>query len=63
MITPNGKEISIAVVPGTQHYKIHFTQGGELPVELTGLYTSYKKALMDVAVYLGKKTDKKKNDG
>ena len=40
LVTANGKEIAIVNAPGTGHYKIQFTTGGELPQVLTGLYTS-----------------------
>ena len=40
LITANGKEVAIVNAPGTGHYKIQFTTGGELPQSLTGLYTS-----------------------
>ena len=51
-MTPNGKEIKIINAPGSGHYKIQFTQGGELPAELTGLYTSSAIAQVAVRNYL-----------
>jgi len=51
-MTPNGKEIKIVNAPGTGHYQIQFTQGGELPQELTGLYTSSAVAQVAVRNYL-----------
>lgn len=51
-MTPNGKEIKIINAPGTGHYKIQFTQGGEIPVELSGLYTSSATAQVAVRNYL-----------
>jgi len=51
-MTPNGKEIKIVNAPGTGHYKIQFTQGGELPHELTGFYTSSAIAQVAVRNYL-----------
>ena len=51
-MTPNGKEIKIINAPGTGHYKIQFTQGGELPNELSGLYTSSAVAQVAVRNYL-----------
>lgn len=51
-MTPNGKEIKIINAPGTGHYKIQFTQGGELPAELDGLYTSSAVAQVAVRNYL-----------
>ena len=51
-MTPNGKEIKIVNAPGTGHYQIQFTQGGELPQELTGFYTSSAVAQVAVCNYL-----------
>jgi len=51
-MTPNGKEIKIVNAPGTGHYQIQFTQGGELPQELTGFYTSSAVAQVAVRNYL-----------
>lgn len=51
-MTPNGKEIKIINAPGTGHYKIQFTQGGELPAELNGLFTSSAVAQVAVRNYL-----------
>ena len=51
-MTPNGKEIKIVNAPGTGHYQIQFTQGGELPQELTGFYTSSAIAQVAVRNYL-----------
>jgi hypothetical protein len=66
-MTPNGKEIKIVNAPGTGHYKIQFTQGGELPQELTGFFTSSAVAQVAVQTYLlnnkakfEKKADNKK---
>jgi hypothetical protein len=57
-MTPNGKEIKIVNAPGTGHYKIQFTQGGELPHELTGFYTSSAVAQVAVRNYLLTNKDK-----
>ena len=57
-MTPNGKEIKIINAPGTGHYKIQFTQGGELPQELTGFYTSSAVAQVAVRNYLLNNKDK-----
>lgn len=51
-MTPNGKEIKIINAPGTGHYKIQFTQGGELPQELDGVFTSSAVAQVAVRNYL-----------
>lgn len=47
-VTPNGKELEVVNKPGTGHYKIQFTSGGELPEYLTGLYTTV--SLADIAI-------------
>lgn len=52
--TPKGKEIQIVVVPKTSHLKIQFASGGELPEELTGLFTSPKQAEKVINTYLAK---------
>ena len=57
-MTPNGKEIKIVNAPGTGHYQIQFTQGGELPQELTGFYTSSAIAQVAVRNYLLTNKDK-----
>lgn len=54
-ITPNGKELQITIAPNTSHHKISFTSGGELPVELSGLFTSTYEATKAILAYLGKK--------
>lgn len=51
-VTPNGKEIAIINAPGTGHYKVQFTSGGELPESLSGLYTSIKEAEKEVLCYI-----------
>lgn len=50
--TPNGKEIQIVNAPGTGHYKIQFTQGGQTPHELSGFFTSSAIAQVAVRNYL-----------
>lgn len=34
------KEIQAYIEPGTSHYKIKYEGGGEVPAELSGVYTS-----------------------
>lgn len=51
--TEAGKEIDIVVDNKTAHYKIQFKTGGELPQELTGLFTSTYKAIEAINRYLG----------
>lgn len=57
-MTPNGKEIKIVNAPGTGHYKVQFTKGGELPHELTGFFTSSAIAQVAVQTYLLNNKDK-----
>lgn len=52
--TPNGKEIAMVICPKTAHIKLQFPTGGELPVNLTGLYTSETDAIRDILVYIDK---------
>lgn len=53
--TTNGKKIDMVIDKKTAHIKLQFNPGGELPVELTGLYTTQKEAEQAVNVYLAKK--------
>lgn len=46
--TANGKEIEIFTDPATAHVKVKFKDGGQLPEELSGLFTS--RAIAEVAV-------------
>lgn len=52
--TPNGKQIAMVICPKTAHIKVQFTSGGELPVELSGLYTSQTDAEKDIMIYIEK---------
>ena len=47
-ITAGGKEVQILTDPATAHIKVRFKDGGQLPHELSGLFTS--KAIAEVAV-------------
>jgi len=57
--TPAGKDIEIRVDKKTGHLSIGFTQGGEIPEMLSGLYTSDWEAEKAIVTYLDKKTVKK----
>lgn len=63
-VTEGGKELQIVTDPQTAHIKIQFKEGGQLPEELSGLFTS--KAVAEIAIrsYLAnaqpKKTTKQK---
>jgi hypothetical protein len=50
--TPNGKVIQLVRCPKTAHIKVQFATGGELPLVLSGLYTSERAAITDVGRYL-----------
>lgn len=52
-ITPNGKEIEVKY--DGRNCKIQFTSGGELPAELSGLFTSPYFADMAILSYINKK--------
>jgi hypothetical protein len=51
-VTPNGKELTVINQPGTGHYKIQFTSGGELPEYLSGLYTKVSTAEVAITHYI-----------
>tara|TARA_B110000977_G_C10926561_1_gene435339 strand:- start:432 stop:695 length:264 start_codon:yes stop_codon:yes gene_type:complete len=48
--TPAGKVIETFVDPITAHLKVRFADGGVLPEELSGMFTS--KALADIAIQM-----------
>lgn len=60
-ITAGGKELQIITDPATAHIKVKFKNGGELPAELSGLFTSVAVAEVAVRSYLlsDKQTKKK----
>lgn len=51
-VTPNGKELEVVNKPGTGHYKIQFTSGGELPESLSGIYTTVSVADIAITHYI-----------
>lgn len=57
--TPAGKTIQLSIKENSSHIKISFGQGGELPEELTGVFTSEVEAEKAVICYLDKVKDKK----
>ena len=57
-VTPNGKEVVVVNKPGTGHYKVQFTSGGELPAELSGFFTKEHMANMAIFRYLENKKTK-----
>lgn len=54
--TGKGKSISTFIDPKTAHVRIRFDQGGELPEELSGLFTSVRVAEQMITSYLSKNT-------
>jgi len=58
--TPNGKEIEIYRCPTSAQFRVKFTSGGELPEQLSGLYTDSLIAQTDVLRYIEEKETKKK---
>lgn len=57
--TPNGKTIQLQIKEGSSLIRISFAQGGELPEELSGLYTSERDAEKAILFYLDRVKDKK----
>ena len=58
-VTPNGKPVSTYIIPNTGHVGIKFNQGGELPVELSGAFTSTRLAEIAIKNYIEKQETKK----
>jgi len=58
--TPNGKAIEIIRNPKTAALELKFTGGGELPLELTGSFTSHIMAQKAINSYLAAKQAKAK---
>lgn len=57
--TAGGKTIILEVAQNTVLYKLRFAEGGELPEELSGLYTNDIQAEKAVVLYLDKVKPKK----
>lgn len=53
-ITPKGKEIT--TYPIDRNIGIMFKSGGELPEELSGIFTDKRNAEIAIQKYLGKKS-------
>ena len=60
--TKGVKELQAFIEPGTSHYILKYDGGGELPAELSGVYTSISLVDQAVLKFLGnqKATPKKK---
>jgi hypothetical protein len=61
-VTPKGKSISTFIDPVTAHIRIKFDQGGELPAELSGIFTSGVFADRAITSYIEKQEKPKKED-
>lgn len=59
-ITPGGKEIELVPATNSALLKIRFVGGGELPEDLSGLYTEEIKAESAILAYLEKVNAKAK---
>lgn len=53
-VTEKGKEIT--TYPEGRNYRIKFTSGGELPEQLSGIFTDQRKVEEAINIYLGKKS-------
>ena len=61
--TAYGKEIATFIDPKTAHVRIKFVQGGELPEELSGIFTSVRVANQAIITYIEKDKPKEKKAG
>ena len=52
--TKGGKEISVVRDTNSQHLKIQFASGGQLPEELSGIYTSESFAEQAIRGYISR---------
>lgn len=52
--THGDKKIHLIIDPKTAHIKLKFSNGGEMPAELAGLFTSEREAEFAVNLYLDK---------
>jgi len=50
--TPGGKTIATYVDPTTAHLRIKLVEGGQVPTELSGMYTSMALADLAIKTYL-----------
>lgn len=54
-ILPSGKQIAIFKVANTALYRVAFTDGGEVPEELSGMWTDPYKAQLAIKAYITKR--------
>ena len=62
--TKGTKELQVFIEPGTAHYILKYEGGGEIPAELSGVYTSINLVDQAVLKFLAnqKETPKKKTE-
>jgi len=53
------KELEAFIEPGTSHYRLQWNGGGELPTELSGIYTSMSLVDSAVLTFIHNQPDKK----
>ena len=53
------KELQAFIEPGTSHYRLQWNGGGELPTELSGIYTSISLVDSAVLTFVHNQPDKK----
>ena len=58
-MTDTGKEIQVVKDPSFSGYHIEFKQGGRIPKEFEGRWTSYEKAMEQIRIYIAKRNDAK----
>ena len=56
--TPNGKHLKIVKITGSALFGVRFEEGGELPKELTGMWTDAGRAYEAIKLYLDKREAK-----
>jgi len=57
--TSGGKKIEMVPAKGTSLFKLQFSPGGELPEELSGMFSAERDAEKAIRVYLAKSKPKK----
>ena len=57
--TEAGKRIEMFIEPRTAQIRLKFVPGGQMPEELTGIYTSEGAAEKDIIKYLEKTKESK----
>ena len=60
--TAKGKEVVTFICPKTTYHRIKFVSGGELPEQLSGLFTSEALADQAIVQYLEESKPKSKGE-